>query len=129
MSLQVFDGRAPLLNTKHFLAADSTNKIDMGYSPLPHQLITAILLTNEDTIDHVVALWQKNAAAYFLLGSVNVPAGAGIAAAPAIDLIAAVPLTATGGLLQIYNNQYALSLEVAMVAAHWLDATALGVVF
>jgi hypothetical protein len=129
MSLQVFDGAAPLLQTKHFLAADTTARVDMGYAPLPHCLVTNILLANEDTIAHVVDVWQKSSANYFLLGSVSVPAGAGFAGVPTVDLIATMGLSATGGLLQIYNNQFALSLEVAMVGAHYLDATALGVVF
>ena len=129
MSLQSFDGKYPLFLTKHFLAADATNLVDMGYAPLPHELVNAITLTNEDTIAHVVTLWMKLSAAYFRIGSVSVPAGAGLAGAATVDLIAALPLTANGGMLISYNNQFALSLEVAMVGAHYLDAVAHGVVF
>lgn len=126
MAFGIYDIRMPFIANQQFLPADGTGT-KVLYTPNFVPLLMAdVLLTNSDTIAHVVNVLFYDGTVYRHLGSVNVPAGQGYAGTPPIYLGASIlPPILQAWLL---DNQQALcfSLVVAMSAATVLDIVGFG---
>jgi hypothetical protein len=79
-----------------------------------------LIATNTDAIDHVVDVYYKPSGAEILLTSQNVPAGAGLAGAPAVNLLAGLPAP--------YNAGLPLNPLDAITVANEVSATVSGAV-
>lgn len=89
--------------------------------------IDQIIACSTDTVDRVVDVWFACAnGVTTLLGSVTVPAGAGIAGVVAVDLIAHLPLTVYGGLPMQAGDALLLAMEVAVTAGKSIYFSTLG---
>ncbi len=126
MGLAIFDEKYPISGSMHFIAGSGVAETWMwDETPVPSR-VDAMFATNTDVIDHVVDVWFSSTSFVLLLGSVNVPAGAGVAGAPTIDLVAHLPLSTQGGLVFGRLDSLKMAMEVAVTAAFSIDIVVLG---
>jgi hypothetical protein len=125
VGLSIFDEKVPLLAYVNIVNADGTNVKTLTTAQSAYTRFDTILVSNADTIAHVINLWADVASTRFL-GSVNIPAGAGHLGVAPVDLIAALPLTNPGGLVITGAMGLGVHLDVAMVAPYTMHVVALG---
>lgn len=122
MAFQSFDLRLLRLVRNVIVPADGTASATLLTSGAYGSLVSGILVSNADVIDHVVTLGLTFSGNWYPIDSVNVPAGAGSAGVTPVDLSQAPPLLALGGLLLPPAYNLAWKVEVAITAAHVLVA-------
>lgn len=97
MSLQTFDERTVLNALVLMLPADGTATKIIAAVNSSDRRIDNVLISNRDTIAHVVTASVVAGGTTVILGSVSIPAGQGFAGTPSIDLLASIfPATFVG---------------------------------
>lgn len=113
MGISIFDETLADSNPVVFDDGNSPGVLTLTPNDKTLRRVDTILAVNNDTIDHEVSLRINIASAFYWLGSVVIPAGAGFAGTPSIDLLAAcVPPTQLG--LNLFSFNY---LEVDCLVA------------
>jgi len=126
VGLSTFDEVQPIVNGVTILNADGTAPKSITTAQTSRIRVDSILVSNTDTIAHVVRLYALISAVAYLIGSVSVPAGQGTAGTPAIDLLAsALPITQVGIALAASVTLQA-SVEVVMTGATVLTINVVG---
>jgi len=121
-----FSETKPLQNFLQIVNANGTTVLQLTTQTDRSQRWDTILLTNTDTIAHVVRLFTHIATTQVLLGSVSVPAGAGTLGAAPVELLAAVFPATTQGCVLVQGNYLMISVEVAVVATFSVFVGAFG---
>lgn len=88
--------------------------------------IDALLVTNTDTIDHVVQFSLDNGGNIAFIAVVTVPAGSGTGVIQAFDCLPAFPVSLQAGIALAANDSLFANVEVAMVGASYLGFTVMG---
>jgi hypothetical protein len=122
----IFSELKPLQNFLQIINANGTTVIQLTTTTDRSQRWDTILLTNTDTIAHVVRLFTHIATTQVLLGSISVPAGAGTLGAPPVELLAALFASTGQGCVLNQGNYLMISVEVAVVATFSLFVAAFG---
>jgi hypothetical protein len=122
----IFSEIKPLQNFLQVVNANGTTVIQLTTVTDRSQRWDTILLTNTDTIAHVVRLYVHIATTQVLLGSVSVPAGAGTLGAAPVELLSALFPSAGQGCVLAQGNYLMLNVEVAVVATFSLYVAAFG---
>lgn len=120
MAFQSFDLRLLRIVRNVILPADGVTAATLLTSGAYGSLVSSILVSNTDVIDHVVTLGTTFSGNYYPIDSVNVPAGAGSAGVTPVDLCQAPPFLALGGLLLPPVLSLQWKVEIAVTAAHIL---------
>lgn len=115
MGLSLYDEQIIYTRGVQFLLADGTTPKDLAMAPQGWERIHEIWATNTDAIAHVVQVMYQSGALNGLVGSVSVPAGAGVGGAASVALLATIFGTANEGLAFNPNTGVVAGLEVAMV--------------
>lgn len=126
MSVGQFDERTPLAVAAQILPADGTGFKTLHTAPLSGSRLDDILLSSTGAAAHVITFALTIAATTYYVGSVSVPAGAGHAGAPPIQLGATVQPTNQLGWILGYNVSLICQLAVAMGAGEQMDIVAFG---
>lgn len=104
MSLQTFDERTPEVFPLVFDDGNSPGTLQLTPNDKLLRRVDAILVTNNDTIDHELILRWNDGTSATWVGSLVVPAGQGFAGTPALDLMAsAFPATQVGIALFLFT--------------------------
>lgn len=90
------------------------------------QQIDTLLCSNTDGIDHVVKLFAVAGSTQVLVGSGNVPAGAGSNNLPSTDLFAACFPVAVKSLLLAVGWHLQIAVAVTVTGANVVEAYAIG---
>jgi hypothetical protein len=126
MGRSQFDEGAFQIQLLQILPADTTAVKQLATSQFPDFRVDNILLSNTDTVDHVVDFWLQLSAVNYLLGSINVPTLSGLGGLAAVD---AIPhLVAAGQQAICLNNSTVLyvSAEVTVGAGKIIHVVAIG---
>lgn len=101
MGLATFNEINAIVEQFNFTSADTSNSKSVTTSRTQQARIDSMVVTNTDTIAHVVNVFSKTAGGVEnLLGSVSVPAGAGTLGTPGVDVLAgSLPATQSGLLI------------------------------
>lgn len=97
MSLSIFDESSVESIAK--VIDDSNSPGPQMYLPSDRcqRRVDALLVTNNDTIDHIVRLRYNDGTVNAWIGSHTIPAGTGFAGVPAIDLVPILAPVGTAG--------------------------------
>jgi hypothetical protein len=128
MSLSIFDEQQAINPIATIALADGTTPVSLVQAPARGLRLDQLTLTNADTIAHDVQITIFTGATA-VLGTVAVPAGAGMSAAvPAVD---AIPILAPvlAGVVVANGASVYVAVLVAMTAAGDLQALGLGGLF
>lgn len=115
MSLQVFDEHTPLFIPLNIDDGAATGLLTFAPITPGTFRLDSIWGTNSDAIDHVVEISATDGTSTVLLGSANIPAGAGYAAAPPIDLLAVILGLSQLGIAVGAGSQLFVNVEIAVV--------------
>jgi hypothetical protein len=126
VGLTTFDEKNPLNLVQEIGNATGTSPINFGeFDPLSIRF-DQVFCSNDDTIDHVVHLSiQSYGGSHIQFGNVNVPAGAGFAGVPAVELLSGCSPLLSGITLGPRDN-LGISVEVTMVGSSLLYIACLG---
>lgn len=105
---------------------DGTNLVQMLGVGQFYRRLDQVSLSNNDTIDHVVALVVSLNSVTARVACINVPAGSGFAGVPPVEVYTATPTTPVGGLVVDVNALLYVTLEVAMATGKVLQVFASG---
>lgn len=94
--------------------SDATNLVQMLGVGQFNRRLDQVTLSNNDTIDHVVALVVSLNAVAARVICVNVPAGSGFGGVPPVEAYPATPTTSVAGLVVDVNALLYVTLEVAL---------------
>jgi hypothetical protein len=126
MGIQSFDESLPLNEGASIESTDGTNWVSVHGGIQSLCRIDTILVTNSDSVDHVVNLRMNANAAQTRLTSVNLPAGTGSAGVPPVDLIAAIPGVLAGGIPLYAFTTLEAQAEVAFGAGTGAQISVVG---
>lgn len=126
MGLSQLEEKTPFEQQQTFANADGTALKDVASLTTSNYRIDAIFVTSTDTAARVIDLYWNNGGADSLLGSANVPAGAGTGGAATVDLVATILGTSPGQFVLPATHKLRASMESAVTAAKTVDVTALG---
>ena len=126
MGLSVFDERAPMLGKYDLLPADGTNNVVIHAVHATAARLDALIISNNDTIAHVISVSLRSGAAYYTVGTVSVPAGAGFAATLPVDAMATLAPASLGGLYIPPGFEVTVAAVVAVVATHYMYIVGMG---
>lgn len=129
MSIAQFDERTPLSHTVGIVAANTTTNQTIATGAVAGERIDDILLSNDDSIAHVVNINLTIAAAACRLASINVPAGSGVAGVPPVQVFPAQSPTNQGGYPLAAGQVLTAAVEVTMQTTSVLRVTTLGGIF
>lgn len=122
----IFNEVYPFNLVNQLTDADATNLVQMlGVGQFARRL-DQVSLSNNDTIDHVVALVVSLNAVAARVACVNVPAGSGFAGVPPVEVYPATSATPVGGLVVDVNALLYVTLEVALNTGKVLQVFASG---
>lgn len=109
--------------------ADSTytpnTMSNLGYAPF-NQRADTCLLSNSDSIAHVVNVGIQNSGTLLVLASVNVPAGTGVGGVAPLDAVALQANPAIGGFLCPATYGYGWSFETAINSPNHVGVVFIG---
>lgn len=124
MGLNQFSEGLALNNQVRFTNADGTTlKSVMTQSGYPSRL-DSLLVSNTDTIAHVIRFYWNWAGTDYLIGSINVPAGAGTAGVAAVEAMSLLFPSGSQGFTGTSGWNLRASMEVAVVATFNVDMVA-----
>lgn len=126
MGFQVYDETAVLNLNRLIVPADGTALLPLVPAASVSRRIDAILAANRDTIDHVINVQMTVGAVVTEIGSVTVPAGAGYAGVPTVDLLGSGFPATQAGVTLIGTSLIGVQLPVAVVATFDVSVTAVG---
>jgi hypothetical protein len=126
MPNNIFAEIKPLTAFLSFVNADGLTVKNLTQATSRSQRWDTILVANTDTIAHVVRVYAHKSTTMTLIGSVNVPAGAGTAGVAAVELIAALFPTGSQGAAIEQSDYLQMSVEVAVVVAFTVWVFAFG---
>jgi len=126
MGLTTFDETAAEVWSWLLVPASGTGFIALVPTDVFDRRVDSILVSNRDGIAHVINLSLIVGSSRTQLGSVSVPAGAGYAGTPSVDILpTSLPATQVG---LVVPGNYALNfnVSVAVVATFDMSVTAFG---
>jgi hypothetical protein len=126
MGLSTFEEVNPLVQQTQILAATGTNLAGVLSGSPRSQRIDSMWAVNTDTIAHVVNVWTSYGGINYLLGSVNLPIGTGIAPTPPIDLLVALFGAGNPGICLSSTSTLSVSAAIAVGGAFAIFVTSLG---
>jgi hypothetical protein len=126
MGLQSFDERIPVVGVLHILAAGGTAYANVVAQNLGTYRIDDILLSNSDTIAHVVVIAVRSGATDYPLASISVPAGAGSGGVAPVAVAATQLPIGQSGWLFANTQDLRAKVEVVMTGATFVDVVAYG---
>ena len=121
MGLSQFDEQLAIVGVGIINAATGTGRIAAAPFQGRQHRVDAVYCTNTDVIAHNVRLWLNRGGVFGLLGSENVPAGAGTGGSPSIDLIATCLPASQTGLVLDNTCELDVSVEVAVTLTYEVD--------
>lgn len=129
MAFQAYDEKDLAVIVDSILAADGTgNKILYTADPR-NARFDAITGCNNDTIAHTVEFFLDLAGKDCFLGGVVFPAGAGLGAVPAVDVLAALQVGAPAALFVVSGMHLYWHTTVAVTGAYLVGAMLVGGTF
>ena len=126
MGLTQFEETTPLNQVSSFVAASGLDKQYFGGANPTNGRVDSLFGINTDSIDHVVDLWYSGSGDFFLIGSANIPAGSGIHGVPPVDILTAIYGPATVQIVEGPNDNFSLSMEVAVTGAFVVNVVNFG---
>ena len=126
MGLQAFDETLAVLAQENLVNANGTAYSALVPSGTGQKRLDAIVTTNTDAIAHVVNLQVTVGATSTFLGSVSVPAGAGVGGVAPVDLIAGLGLASLTALVLPAASILSVAVAVAVTAPQTVAMTAFG---
>lgn len=126
MGRSIFDETQVITLKAKIVAADTTTLKTLFGSSAVQARIDNLLLTSNDTIDHKVVIWVTNASINYVVGSVDVPAGAGHGGVAPVDAIPLIVVAGQQGLLVDSTTTYSYSVEVAVTSTFEVDCVGMG---
>jgi len=126
MGLQSFDERTPFYAQADIVNATGTTFINLNPGTQGPFRFDQIWATNTDGIDHVVDVWLSGASLTTLIGSVNIPAGQGLAGTPGIELLTTLNSTTPVSGLGDDNTNVLINVEVTVTGANHVYLTCIG---
>jgi len=126
MGTQQFSETMPLIDPFIFDNSSGIGQQYFGNATHRETRVDAILVGQNDTIDHVFNLFFDVAGLTVPLGSVNIPAGSGYLGLPMIDVLAAILPVGSAGLALPSGTDFLASLDVAMTGSSTLSVLQLG---
>jgi hypothetical protein len=126
MGISIYDESLPLNEGASIEDTDSTNwrAIHTGIQSLCR--IDSILVTNSDTVDHILNLRLNLDATQTKLCSVSVPAGSGATGLPPVDLILEIPGAMASGIPLYAFSGLEIQAEDAFAEGTGAQITVLG---
>jgi len=105
MPFQIFNETGFLNFAQTWTDADGDSEFTMYSGDYSYKRIDSILVTNEDTDDHIVQVFHQRSGQPYTMCSVNVPAGSGTGGVPPVDIVAAqMPINLGGFVVQTYDD-------------------------
>lgn len=129
MSIQTFDERTVLIQPVLMVPGDGTTTKVIVAANSSDRRIDALMVSNRDTIAHVLNLTSVLGGVTTQLGSVSIPAGQGYAGTPSIDILAACFPATQVGVNLTPSATLNVSMVVAIQATFDVSLTAFGGVF
>ena len=129
MSIAQFDERVVNNSTRLVVPADGTALLPLVTVGVGDRRVDALLVSNRDTIAHVVNIVLTHVGVLTVLGSTSVPAGAGFAGAPSVDIMAASFPSTQVGMNLTGADLLGVQLAVAVAATFDVSVTAVGGLF
>lgn len=126
MGLSQFDETVPRVSQLVLNSGNGTTPATVWDWGTDVARVDAAFVSNNDVIPHVVDLILNNGSVATLLGSASVPAGAGYGGAPAVDVVAAVLVSALNGLPLGIGDFLQVGVEVAITAAFEVHVSMFG---
>jgi hypothetical protein len=126
MGLSTFDEKAAVIWNALVLPAAGTGAVTLIPAQVGDVRVDTILVSNRDGIAHVIIVQVAVGAVYTIIGTVSVPAGAGTAGTPSVDILAAVLPATQVGLVLPGGDILRISMAVAIVATFDVSVTAFG---
>jgi hypothetical protein len=126
MGRSLFDETAIQVNLLQILPADTTTLKQLASSQFPDFRIDNLLLSNTDTIDHVIDFWFQLSATNYLIGSINVPTLSGTGGLAAVDAIPHLIAAGQQGLPMNNSTVLYISAEVTVGAGKIVHAMTIG---
>jgi hypothetical protein len=126
MGLSQYDERSPAWQQGSLTIASGTTVVDM-FTPTGSAVrVDAVLVSSTSLTPQIVDLWLTRYDGNGLVGSVSIPAGAGFAGVPIVDLIASIAPAAIGALVLLTGVGLGVGVEVALTGSDTLGVQVLG---
>jgi len=126
MSTGVYAEVTPLTQNTRMLPADGITAKSIGLALALNRRYDACIATSTDTIAHVVELILLDGSNTTVLGTATLPAGAGGAGTPGVDLLGlALPAVLSGIAIKAVSN-FQVRFQVAIQATFQVDFTLVG---
>ena len=126
MGLATFDEKQAYAKVVYFINATGVTQQHLADASGLILRIDSLVVTNADSIAHVITVQLNDGSTGGTLGTVSVAAGAGTAGTPGVDILAAVlPATVVGVVLPP-SAFIGAFLAVAVTGGNTLQVTALG---
>lgn len=126
MPLQIFDERAPANAACYIQAAQGLNPVTLRTAGSVGGRIDDVLMSNSDTIAHVIIFGMTIGANPYVIASISVPAGAGSGGTAPVRLFdTQMPVQQAGWVLNPLGVVTA-AVEVAVAATKTVTIVALG---
>jgi len=126
MGLQTFNELAPINQGITLNNASGTANVELTNQGMPVWRVDQIIVVSTDSASRVMRLLWHTASSALLLGSATIPAGAGTAAAPSIDLIQAIAVFAGRGIDLPAGDYLMVAMESAITSPLTIVVVAMG---
>jgi hypothetical protein len=126
MGLSQLEEVQPLQEQFRWTNASGTGTNNAANTAAGRYRIDGILVTNTDTIAHVIRYYYATGGQVRLIGSVNVPAGQGTGGTPPVDCLPALIGTSQWQMVLPVGDLILISFEVAIVSPYLVDMVFFG---
>lgn len=126
MGIQQFDESTALLAQYQFTNGDGTTVIALLQNLQSPARCDQLAAVNADSIDHTVTVSITWFSSPVPIGSVLVPAGAGLLGVPPVNLLAPILFAPQAGIVIPIQGQLNVNMDVAVTGSNPVSVVALG---
>jgi len=126
MGLQNFNELAPINQGITLNNGSGTGNVELTLQGMPVWRVDEIIVFSTDSAARVMRLLWHTASTALLLGSATIPAGAGTAGAASIDLIQAIAVFASRGIVLPAGDYLMVAMESAITSPLNIVVVAMG---